>query len=350
MLLYLHPTRHEALTASETAITRWSLDTNPAIILARFSTAPRSVFHFMYSQSGQRLIYGGVTGSPDGLLFAHEQLKEDERWGTNPCVVEWRSFNDLLPVRASTVPHTAHKIGSLASAPDGRWLVLESAGRLFLLNWQTGEVLSRHDTGVSYTNGLTFDATSTFVAGVFWDEGGFLQLWQLDPAERFVSRPAVQDWQTHERAPQDYVSGSMALTLVYEDSDRAGIEWPDRYLADAPGWVKFSPDSRIVLFSLNSSIRGGGCALVAFEVPSGKLLWSVRHAVESSGEGIFSPDGRMLLLPERDGDLRLYRSEDGLLEQHLPIGLSEPVQALAFDHDGKTLWLATEDQLVQYQP
>jgi hypothetical protein len=28
----------------------------------------------------------------------------------------------------------------------------------------------------------------------------------------------------------------------------------------------------------------------------------------------------------------------------------EPIQALAFDHDGRTLWLATEEMLVAYQP
>ena len=45
----------------------------------------------------------------------------------------------------------------------------------------------------------------------------------------------------------------------------------------------------------------------------------------------------------------VYHAEDGALIQRLPTGFNEPVQALAFDHDGKTLWLATEDQLVQYQ-
>lgn len=34
--------------------------------------------------------------------------------------------------------------------------------------------------------------------------------------------------------------------------------------------------------------------------------------------------------------------------QRLPTHLGEPVQALAFDHDRKTLWLAAEERLVQY--
>ncbi|WP_201362020.1 hypothetical protein [Dictyobacter formicarum] len=46
--------------------------------------------------------------------------------------------------------------------------------------------------------------------------------------------------------------------------------------------------------------------------------------------------------------LFLYRVEDGVLIQRLPSELDEPVQALAFDHDGRTLWLATEGALVQH--
>ncbi len=34
MQMHLHPTRREALTASDTALTRWSLETNPATLLS----------------------------------------------------------------------------------------------------------------------------------------------------------------------------------------------------------------------------------------------------------------------------------------------------------------------------
>jgi hypothetical protein len=51
----------------------------------------------------------------------------------------------------------------------------------------------------------------------------------------------------------------------------------------------------------------------------------------------------------QDGSILVYSAEDGALMQRLATGLGEPVQALAFDHDGKTLWLATEEKLVQFQ-
>jgi hypothetical protein len=58
----------------------------------------------------------------------------------------------------------------------------------------------------------------------------------------------------------------------------------------------------------------------------------------------------VLLVPVQSGDLLVYRVEDGALVQWLPTNLGEPVQALAFDHDGRTLWLATEERMIQYQP
>jgi hypothetical protein len=158
------------------------------------------------------------------------------------------------------------------------------------------------------------------------------------------------DWHTHQLVPQDEVSGRMALTLVYEDADRVGVAWPNRSLAEAPGFVTFSPDSRLVLYCLHSTLGGGGCALIAFEVPSGKLLWSTHQDAAATGQPLFSPDGRVLLLSEQGGNVLAYRAEDGAFIQRLPTNLDEPVQALAFDHDGTTLWLATEETVVQYQP
>jgi WD40 repeat protein len=354
MQLYLHPTRHEALTATEKAITRWPLDTNPATILAEFSTAPEYLFTLMYDAGGRAVFMGGITGSPDGMLFALSPLQPREGHFTQPNMIEWRRWDDLLPARSSEVPDLGPEVESLAASPDGRWLVVgsEYAEQLFLLDWQTGEVISHHTTDQCNISGLTFDATSTFVAGTFssYDGGSFLELWRLEPAERFVPRPPVEDWWTHSLIPKDEVTGPMALTLLYADWDWLGVEWPNQYLADAPGWVAFSPDSRIMLFSLHSTIGVGGYELVAFEVPSAKLLWCARHAEASSGPFIFSPDGSILLVPVQGGDLLAHRAEDGTLVQRLPTGLSEPVQALAFDHNGKTLWLATEEELVQYQP
>lgn len=349
MQLHLHPTRREALTASDSALTRWSLETNPATILAQMSTAPESVFSHSYSPHGHLHTSGGITGTPDGVLFAHEHIQPERFQSVDPHTIEWRRWDDFSLAR-STLLDEISELGSLAISPDSRWLVLESAEKLYLLDWRIGEIQSHHAIkGLSMT-ALTFDPTSTFIAGVLcsYDCDSVLHLWRLDSAERFVPRPAEEYWWLHDQP--DHVSGSMALTLVYVDWDRIGIEWLNKYLADAPGCVTFSSDSRILLFSLHSSIEVGGCALVAFEMPSARLLWSTQHEAQSSGQPIFSPGSSTVLVPMQDGSILAYNAENGALVQRLPSGLSEPIQALAFDHDGRTLWLATEEALVQYQP
>lgn len=359
MQLHLHPTRREALTASYKAIMRWSLETNPATILAQVSNFPESVLPLEYAPVYQKYapVYpesrGSITTSPDGRLFAHEDLSPDVFWSEGPRVIEWRNWDDFSLVRKAVVPNTGVEISSLASSPDGRWLVIAPWNdRIFLLDWQTGEIMSRHFINGYVTTGLTFDPTSTFVAGfACHDNWGHCMLWRLDPAERFVSRPALEEWPTFELVPQDEVSGSMALSVVHWALDRTSLEWPSRDLADTVCQAAFSPDSRVVVFNpMNPCRRGIGLELVAYEVVSGKRLWCARRDEVNQGPFIFAPDGSALLVPMQGGEVLVYRIEDGSLMQQLPTHLNEPVQALAFDHDGRTLWLATEEALVQYQP
>lgn len=352
MQLHLHPTRREALTASDTALTRWSLATNPATILAQLSFAHGSLFSLMYDPGGQAQPYGGVTGSADGLLFALQQPRSRANWTEEVLVLEWRHWTDFSVARTSPLPQMQGEIMSLACSPDGRWLVIGPGAPecLFLLDWQTGEVMSHHATAGNLTTGLTFNSTSTFVAGfACHDNWGHCMLWRLEPAERALARLQRKEWWNGE--PPDQVSGSMALSVVHWELDRTGIEWPYRDLADAACQAAFSPDSRIVVFSpMNSGYSKCGLELVAYEVNSGKRLWCARQEEANAGPFIVAPDGRTLLVPMQGGDLLVYRVGDGALVQRLPTGLGEPVQALAFDHDGKTLWLATEETIVQYQP
>lgn len=348
MQMHLHPTRREALTASDTALMRWSLETNPATILAQMSTAPELLFPSAYDLTGRMVFLGGITGAPDGTCFALSPLWSREQHCILAGTIKWRSFDDLLPVRASEeILNLGPEVEGLASSPDGRWLVIGSgyAEQLFLLDWQTGEVISHHVTDQYNISGLTFDPTSTFLAGFISGQGcGLLQLWRLDPAERFVPRPAVQRWPTCEPIQQDYVYGSMALTLVHRNLD-AGVPWYE--MEDIRGTAAFSPDSRKVIFSYHIY---HGFELLAYEVASGKRLWLTSSDIEKTGPFILSPDGSVLLVPTPSGDLLVYSAEDGALMQRLATGLREPVQALAFDHDGKTLWLATEEKLAQFQP
>jgi hypothetical protein len=139
-----------------------------------------------------------------------------------------------------------------------------------------------------------------------------------------------------------------ALDLYIEPTSQ-----PNPILYGAAASVIFSPDSHIVIFTLNAlptPYESASCfQWEAYEVASGKRLWHTRNAAAATSQAIFSPDSKIILVPELGGDLLVYRVEDGTLIQRLPAGLSEPIQALTFDHNGKTLWLATEETLIQYQ-
>jgi hypothetical protein len=125
MQVYLHPTRHEALTANDTTLTRWSLSTNPATILAQMPFAQGSLFTLMYEGPGGRAqFYGGITGSADGLLFALQQPQSRANWTEESLVLEWRHWVDLSLARTRTLPQMQAELLSLASSPDGRWLII----------------------------------------------------------------------------------------------------------------------------------------------------------------------------------------------------------------------------------
>ena len=105
---------------------------------------------------------------------------------------------------------------------------------------------------------------------------------------------------------QDHVSGSMALTLLPAELEKEDIEnqvrhqdWSDLDSAFGEGVVTFSLQGRQVLFSFGGSLGGGECIMIAYAVPSGRALWRTHQPVESSGQAIFHPVGRTILLPEQ---------------------------------------------------
>lgn len=342
MFIYLHSARDEALTISKTTITRWSLTTNPATQLARIFIPPESVCKLMIDPGGRVQTYGGIAVAPDSLLFAVEQLYPPEENGKDSCVIELRSWENFSVARNITVPRICDWLYSIDSSPDGRWLVIGAGNpeEIFLLDWQTGKVVSHHAVGGYSITGLTFDPTSTFIAGIACDDAwGHLVIWRIDP----LTSNQISMTQLADNVRDNYV-----LRVVHWKLDRAGINWPDRDLADTMGTTVFSPDGCTVVFSLNSSYSECGIELVSYDVVSGQRLWCARSEVEGTGRCIFTPDGKALLVPLQDGTLLKYRAEDGTLLDCLLSDLDKPVQALAFDHDGKTLWLATKEALVQY--
>ncbi len=343
MRLHLHPTRQEALTLDKTGrvLTRWSLTTNPATKLSHLTTPVISTTGYVYAD--WLIIHGGITGALDGELFAHAHCFDNESYDTN--ILELRRWQDLSSHRtiAFPCPDFGPIISGLAGSPDGRWLVVGTGFELlFLIDCQTAEVMSYHTIAGYVTTGLTFDPTSTFVAGIAsFDAGGSPMLCRLDPVERFV--PRLGENKFSSSAMQDHVSGTMALTVLHW-LDRSDL-WPNGNYAETFGTTAFSPDSRLVIFDF--SFDNATTCVVAYEVPSGKRLWGIFRKGSTPHYFIFTPDGSALIFPDESGDLFVYRVKDGTLVQQVPSGFDQPIQALAFDHDGTTLWLMIRDELVQ---
>lgn len=344
MQLYLHPTRPEALTLNDetTMLIRWSLVTNPAKQLTQCSTLPGEAWILPI---GQKIFHGGITDAPAGELFAHAHRASADT--SRIDLLELRSWQDLSVAQTLTIPGV-ETITSLASSPDGRWLVVgtEIPERLFLLDQLSGQVMSDHFVGGYLTTGLTFDCTSTFVAGITtYDSGGRLMLWRIEPVERFVPR-SEEGHILRDSLPLDRINGHTTLAVVHWDLYNADC-FPVNF-GETVGTAAFSPDSRVVVFSF--TYDGITSPLVAYEVVSGERLWRVDRRGNSLERFVITPDGKAINFSNRSSDLFVCSMDDGRVMQQLPSGVDEPIKAMAFDHDGKTLWLATRNTLVQCQP
>jgi WD40 repeat protein len=353
MYLHLHPTRQEALTATKTTLTRWSLDGDAPIILTRHSVSPSRLGRLMYIQDGREVWLGGiVTDAPDGNLFAIDQpLAPGQSWDA-PCAIELRKCDDLSLARTIPLPHGSIDLTGLACSPDGRWIIAADDGSewIHLIDRQTGNV-SHRVYGSTHTTGLAFDPTSTLVAAILsFDGGGALSLLRLETADHYVPQPPPVDPKYGYRLPPDEVSGPAALVYAHRMLDRSDIEWPDGDLADTAGNAVFSPDGSLVVFCVMSAFCDSPYELSAYDVTSGKPLWRTYGSEECTAPPVFTPAGDSFVMAVQGGELLVYRTEDGTLLKRVASGILEPIESLAFDRDGTRLWLATEDTLTLYRP
>jgi WD40 repeat protein len=386
MQVYLHPTRQQALTLRDNLptapLTLWSLATNPATKLTQRSVPMAGA----YSRNGVLCFGGAITGAADGSFFALAHQSSTQSYSYWSDQLELCHWHDLSVTHTLTASRE-EEIQGLASSPDGRWLVTGSIWasqlRLVLRDRLSGEVMCAHSVSGDNIVGLTFDATSTFVAGIVTtnDDEGRLVLWQLVPVEPFVPGLDVrsireEEWFSLPFHPQDYVPGMMALIPLDWDLDVTeivhnyyrgfnsdfrpldwGLDLTGIALPFIAGLAVFSSDSRTVIFSLTLSPEDS--LLLAYEVSSGRRLWVTHNEGCGLSPFVLTPNGKALICSnaesyedvrnKRSCDLLVYRMDDGTLAQRLPSGLSESVEALLFDHDGATLWLATQEALVQYQ-
>jgi len=341
--LHLHPTRREALAAGDTTLILWSLEGARPTVLARHSVAPRKLRQLSYDPCGILGCSAEATGTPDGELFAMPsplppEGNDLELWG-----IELRRWDGLAVARTIPISHNGYGLSGLACSPDGRWLVVVDGFEwVHLIDWHTGAV-SHTVEGSSRTHGLAFDPSSTYLAGLLTHQScGCAALWRVVPPDAYVPSPREDAWY-RDPQPPDVVNGDAALMDIRgpDDGEDACLgHWDDQ---ESSGAAAFSPDGRALVFRR-------GCELLAYDVASGARLWRTPGDERSAGAPLFSPDGSHIVILEAGGDLCVYQADTGDFVQRLPTGISEPITGMAFDRDGSTLWLATEDGLLAYQP
>lgn len=355
MHLYLHPTLPEALSLEvlnlerlRCVLTRWSLATSPATPLLQ-----RSLYHdeLMYQENGQPFF---CSGGLSALLFdgsfalvhvdPHEHFVDPYRYRHEP-ILEMCRWHDLSTVGRIPFPIDGPTC-SPACSPDGRWIVANRYWCLFLFDRLSGEMMSSHPAGQDHITALAFDATSRFVAVVISNEGGGdLSLWKLDSTQHFIPHSGKR-LKFAPDLPVDDVRGPVALSRLHSELSRELSPDISRSLRNSVGYVAFSPDSRMVVFSLDA--LGPKQLLVAYEVASGKLLW-ITSQQNSLIPFVFAPSGNLLVTGNMNGELACYRGCDGSLLRRVSTGFGHPIEALAFDHDATSLWLASEGTpLVRY--
>lgn len=350
--LYLHPTLPEALTVEELSpnsfgpctLTRWSLATTPATPLLQ-----RSIYYdiFSYRDNGQLVTtQGGLSAPLDDGSFA--LISVDPRASLSKPILEICQWQDLSTLHTIPFPcDNSHAYAcSPACSPDGRWLVANMDHILVLFDRLSGEVMSFHQTKWIDIAALAFDGTSRFVAAILYNQGGGdLLLWRLDPIEHSIPHVGNIPNFFDRSLPLDHVWGKVALSRLHSDLSSKLSSDIIRSFGDLAGDVAFSPDSRMVVFCL--AIPDPKKPMIAYEVPSGRLLW-VTHLEHRLTPFVFAPDGNILVVGNENGELLLYGCDDGNLRRRMSTGLGKPIYALAFDHDGTSMWLVSDNRLVLY--
>src|SRR5581483_9582746 len=149
-----------------------------------------------------------------------------------------------------------------------------------------------------------------FVAGIIrFEGGGALSLWQLDLSEHSCPPPEESD-----ATLPDQFSRTVTLSTLHRDLDQGDSPIPD----DLTGYVAFSPDSRIVVFSLALEKYA---LLMAYEVISGKRLWLAYQETSYLYPFVFAPGGKTFIAIDESNKLRLYCCEDGSILYQVSTGL-----------------------------
>ncbi|MGW2892656.1 nSTAND1 domain-containing NTPase [Streptomyces griseoruber] len=240
-----------------------------------------------------------ITFAPDGHTLAVPGPENTvRRWDTTTGTA-------LSPL---TTGHRGRGILHVTLGADGRTMVtsnnLDPAVRVHSLSADQPRTTLEGRPGTSVSNlALSPDSRTVTTFGQGPPGWGSVQLWDARTGDRKAT-----------------------MTL---DTDPAPGEEQQLLTVLRPGGVGFDPTGR----ALAARVGEGG-RLEVRDIATGRLRRS--SAVGGIGTTVFSPDGSRLVLVGQEGSLRIWDLSAGVLHTLRP-GHSQPVRAVAFAPDGRTL-------------
>ena len=239
---------------------------------------------------------------------------------------------DLAPAHVSAVT-------AVAISPDGKTLVTGSQdkapftkdGDIRLWDRATGRLRSSLSTGWVCSLAIAPDGRTIIVG----DHYGNVQLWDADTSQEIGNLKTNGIIWSLAVSPDGrrIVTGSGLGAAVWDrESRRELFNWPVRTAAPEPAgfaWVAITPDGQQVMAVFDGYPRSWDLVTGRPNIPP------LVHQEGGNWSGVFSPDGRRLLVTEMAGLARLWDVETGK-----PIGpplLAHGAKTAAVSPDGRVL-------------
>ncbi len=228
---------------------------------------------------------------------------------------------------------------SLAFSPDGYFLVSGSNdGALKMWEVSSGRLLwsNRHANDV---NRLSFSPEGHALAGAAFDSGVFV--WDVANGALLQTLPHPNSVASVVWSPDGQllasgdVEGCIRLWAVDQIGQTQPLQtWPQH--AGCADGLAFAPNSR----SLASASWDGTVKL--WEIPTGRLLQTLKGHTDRVGRVMWSPDGSLIASSSADQIILLWDVEQGIYRGALK-GHTSDVYEIAFTPDSRRLMSSSRD-------